>query len=61
MKLTLIDDNNQDKRLDEVCPKHFAALAKVDPLGEVTIPTLREKKAEIKHEKVSTIKNKLKQ
>ena len=60
MKLTSINDDNGDKKLDELYPLHFKALSKANLLKEAEIPTLREKKALIEESANDTISADLK-
>ena len=59
-KLTSINDDNGDKKLDELYPLHFKALSKANLLKEAEIPTLREKKALIEKSENDTISAELK-
>ena len=59
-KLMTVDDKNRDKKLDEIYPKHFEVLGKADLLQDVNIPTLKEKKDEIKRSKEDTVENRTK-
>ena len=58
--LTSINDNNGNKKLDELYPLHFKALSKANLLGKTEIPTLKEKKALINESKNDTISVELK-
>jgi hypothetical protein len=46
-KLTTVDENNVDMKLDEIYPEHFAALNKADLLKDFEAPTLGAKAAEL--------------
>jgi hypothetical protein len=50
-KLTTMDTDNGDKKLDELYPKHFEALSSAGLLEGKRIPTLREKKTELENSK----------
>jgi hypothetical protein len=39
-KLTTVDENNEDMKLDKIYPEHFGALNKVDLLKNFEAPTL---------------------
>jgi hypothetical protein len=46
-KLTTVDENNEDMKLDEIYPNHVGALNKADLLKNFKAPTLGAKAAEI--------------
>jgi hypothetical protein len=46
-KLTTIDENSADMKLDEIYPEHFGALSKADLLKIFDAPTLGAKAAEL--------------
>jgi hypothetical protein len=50
-KLTTMNSDNEDKKLDDLYPKEFKALSKAGLLEGKTIPTLREKKTELENSK----------
>jgi hypothetical protein len=44
-KLTTVNENNEDMKLDEIYPEHFGALNKADLLKNFEAPTLGAKAA----------------
>jgi ribosomal protein S13 len=46
-KLTTIDENSANMKLNEIYPEHFSALNKADLLKNFEAPTLRTKAAEL--------------
>ena len=61
MKITSINDDNRDKKLDELHPLYFkVVLSKAKLLKEIEIPTLKEKKALIEESVNDTISANLK-